>query len=57
MDDEALKEMVELAKVSTGKLRLALVDLLRLLLQYEDKAKIILSNYWSEFDIIVFYYL
>ena len=46
-----------LLKSADEKFKLALLDLLRLLFQYESKADHILTNHWKEFDEFMFSYV
>ena len=54
---EALDELVELVGAAEERSKIALIDLMRLLFQYEASAAHILYKHWETFDLTIFQYL
>lgn len=57
MPKEAVDELIEMVDVAEDKNKIALIDLLRLLMMYEHTAAHILNKHWSSFEISIFGYM
>jgi hypothetical protein len=53
----AIDELVQMVEVAEDRSKIALIDLLRLLMQYERAAVHILRKHWETIDISIFQYL
>lgn len=54
---EALDELFDLVDIAEDKSKIALVDLLRLLMMHEPNAAHILNKHWDRFEVSIFGYL
>jgi hypothetical protein len=54
---EALNDLMKMVEVAGEKSKIALIDLLRLLMQYEGSAAHILYKHWEIIDLSIFSYL
>ena len=54
---EAIDELMEMVQVAEEKSKIALIDLCRLIFQFEGPAAHILHKHWETFDICIFQYL
>jgi hypothetical protein len=54
---EALDELLDLVEIAEDKSKIALVDLLRLLMIHEPNAAHILNKHWDRFEVSIFGYL
>ena len=54
---EAINELFELLDVAEDKNKIALMDLIRLLLMNERTASYIVNRFWEKFEISIFGYL
>ena len=54
---QALTELKELAEIAEDKPKIALIDLIRLLMLNEDQAAQILTDHWELIDICIFGYI
>lgn len=57
MPREAIDELVSMIEIAEDKFKIALIDLLRLLMQYEHTAAHILNKHWSSLEVTIFGYL
>ena len=57
MPQNAIDELVEMISAAEERSKIALIDLMRLLFQYEASAAHILYKHWDTFDISIFQYL
>lgn len=57
MPQAAIDELVEMVSAAEERSKIALIDLMRLLFQYEASAAHILYKHWETFDISIFQYL
>lgn len=57
MPKEAIDELVDLIEIAEDKSKIALIDLMRLLMVHEVNAAHILNKHWSSFEITIFGYL
>jgi len=57
ISQEAINELVSMVEVAEERFKIALIDLVRLLFQYEGSAAHILYKHWPTFDISIFQYL
>lgn len=57
MPQKAIDELIEMVAVAEERSKIALIDLLRLVIQYEGSAAHILYKHWETFDISIFQYL
>ena len=53
----AIDELVELAKIAEDRSKIALVDLLRLLVLNDTQAEYILTKHWELIQVFIFGYL
>ena len=54
---DALDELLELVEIAEDKARIALVDLLRLLIVHEGNAAHLLNKHWDKIDLVICSYL
>ena len=54
---KAIDELVEMIACAEERSKIALIDLMRLLFQYEGSAAHILYKHWETFDLTIFQYL
>jgi len=54
---KAIDELIQMTEVAEERSKIALIDLVRLLMQYEPSAAHILYKHWETFDISIFQYL
>lgn len=54
---KAIDELVQMVAVAEERTKIALIDLVRLLMQHEPSAAHILYKHWETFDISIFQYL
>lgn len=54
---EAVKELIEMVEVAEERSKIALIDLIRLLFQFEVPTGHVIYNHWDTFDINIFQYL
>jgi len=54
---EALDELLDLIEIAEDKNKIALVDLLRLLMIHEANAAHLLNKHWDRFEVSIFGYL
>jgi len=54
---EALDELLDLIEIAEDKNKIALVDLLRLLMGHESNAAHLLNKHWDRFEVSIFGYL
>jgi hypothetical protein len=54
---EALDELMSLIEIAEDKSKIALIDLLRLLLCHEPNAAYILNKHWQTIEVSIFGYL
>jgi hypothetical protein len=54
---EALDELLDLIEIAEDKSKIALIDLLRLLMIHEANAAHILNKHWDRFEVSIFGYL
>lgn len=54
---EAIDELISLAEIAEDKNKIALVDLLRILMMHEANAAHILNKHWQSFEVSIFGYL
>lgn len=57
MPREAIDELVSIIEIAEDKFKIALIDLLRLLMMHEHTAAHILNKHWSTFEVAIFGYL
>lgn len=57
MPREAIDELMELVEVAEDKSKIALIDLLRLLMLHEGNAAHILNKHWQSFEVSIFGYV
>jgi hypothetical protein len=57
MPQEAIDELMQLLEIAEDKSKIALIDLIRLLLMHEKNAAIILNKHWQTFEVAIFGYL
>lgn len=57
MPREAIDELIELVQVAEDKNKIALIDLIRLIMLYEHSAAHILNKHWQDFDVSIFGYM
>ena len=55
--NEAIDELVELTEVAEEKSKIALADLLRLLMKKDTQCQYILNKHWEMIDTCIFQYL
>ena len=54
---EALDELLDLIEIAEDKSKIAMIDLLRLLMIHEGNAAHILNKHWDRFEVSIFGYL
>jgi len=54
ISQEALNELISMVEVAEERSKIALIDLVRLLFQYEGSAAHVLYKHWETFDISIF---
>jgi hypothetical protein len=54
---EAIDELRQLIEIAEDKNKIALVDMLRLIILYEPNAAHILNKHWDCFEVSIFGYL
>jgi hypothetical protein len=57
MPREAIDELVSMIEIAEDKFKIALIDLLRLLMMYDHIAAHILNKHWSTIEVTIFGYL
>lgn len=57
MPKEAINELMEVLEIAEDKNKIALIDLVRLLLMHEHSAAHIVNKHWSKIDISIFGYI
>lgn len=57
ISQDAINDLVSMVEVAEERSKIALIDLLRLLFQYEGSAAHILYKHWATVDISIFQYL
>lgn len=57
MPREAIDELVSMIEIAEDKFKIALIDLLRLLMMYEHTAAHILNKHWSSIEVTIFGYM
>ena len=57
MPREAIDELMELVQIAEDKNKIALIDLVRLLMMHEYNAAHILNKHWQAFEISIFGYM
>lgn len=57
MPREAIDELMELVAIAEDKNKIALIDLVRLLMMYEHSAAHILNKHWQIIEISIFGYM
>jgi len=57
MPKEAIDEFMDLIDVAEDKNKIALVDLLRLLMVHEHSAAHVLNKHWHKFEVSIFGYM
>jgi len=57
MPKDAIDELFDMIDVAEDKNKIALIDLLRLLMMYEHSAAHILNKHWQRFEISIFGYM
>lgn len=57
MPKDAIDEFMDLIDVAEDKNKIALVDLLRLLMIHEHSAAHILNKHWNKFEVSIFGYM
>jgi hypothetical protein len=57
MPKEAIDELVSMIEIAEDKFKIALIDLLRLLMMHEFNAAHILNSHWSTIEVTIFGYL
>ena len=53
----ALKELISLIESAEDKFKIALIDLLRLLIVHEQTAAIVTNEFWHSLDTCIFEYI
>lgn len=51
---KAIDELIEMVQVAEERSKIALIDLIRLLFQYEGPTNHVLRKHWETFDISIF---
>lgn len=57
MPREAINELMGVIEIAEDKNKIALIDLVRLLMMYEHSAAHILNKHWNVFDVSIFGYI
>lgn len=57
MPAEAIDELMQLIEIAEDKSKIALIDLVRLLIVHEGNAAYILNKHWQTIDVAIFGYL
>lgn len=57
MPRDAIDELVDLVEVAEDKNKIALIDLMRLLMMSDFSAAHILNKHWSRFEVSIFGYM
>jgi len=57
MPREAVDELISMVEIAEDKFKIALIDLLRLLMMHEHTAAHILNKHWNSLEVTIFGYL
>jgi predicted nucleic acid-binding protein len=57
MSKEAIDELMEVIEIAEDKNKIALIDLVRLLLMHEHSSAHIVNRHWSKIEISIFEYI
>lgn len=57
MPREAIDELMQMVEIAEDKSKIALIDLVRLLMQYEHTAAHILNKHWEKINLCIIQYL
>lgn len=57
MPREAIDELIDMVDVAEDKNKIALIDLVRLLMMHEHSAAHILNKHWQAFEVSIFGYM
>lgn len=57
MPREAIDELIEMVSVAEDKNKIALIDLVRLLMMHEHSAAHILNKHWQDIEVNIFGYM